>query len=113
MGRSVPNIIFCLLLACFAALCFGSVFAVSDAFIDTRSLPKWYAFALGLSLVVAAMALSGREGRDLVRRRFYLLVLSVVAACLAQAVYGILQFFRFLPAFGNSPFRGGSAIPPG
>lgn len=113
MGRYVPNIIFCLLLACFAALCFGSVFAVSDAFIDTRTLPKWYAFALGLSLVIAAMALSGREGRDLMRRRFYLLVLIVITVCLAQAVYGIFQFLHILPAFGKLRVTGSFDNPAG
>lgn len=113
MGRYVPNITFCLLLACVAALCFGSVFAVSDAFIDTRTLPKWYAFALGLSIIVSAMALSGREGRDLMRYRFYLLVLIVVTACLAQAVYGILQFLHILPAFGKLRVTGSFDNPAG
>lgn len=91
----------------------GTLFVVSDAFIDTRTLPKWYAFALSLSLVIAAMALSGPEGRDLMRRRFYLLVLIVVTACLAQAVYGILQFFQFLPAFGKLPVTGSFDNPAG
>lgn len=113
MGRYVPDIIFFLLLACFAALCFGTVFTVSDAFIDTRILSKWYAFALGLSLVITAAAIVGQQGRDLMRRRFYLLVLVVVAVCLVQAVYGILQFFHILPAFGKLPVTGSFDNPAG
>ncbi len=97
------------MLGCFAALCVGTVFTVSDAFIDTRSLPKWYALALGFSLVLAAAI----SGRDLIRRRFYLLVLIVAATCLAQAVYGILQFFQFLPAFGKFRVTGSFDNPAG
>lgn len=108
--RNIPSYAFIVL---FAGLCVGTMFAVSGSFIDTRTLPKWYAFVLGLSLVLVTMAVTGRKGRDLVRRQFYLLLLIVAAACMAQAAYGILQYFSILPAFGKLRITGSFDNPAG
>lgn len=106
--KNVPLVLF---LLCFASLCLGTLFAVSDSFVDTRILPKWYAFCGGAALVTAAIALA--SPRERLIRNLHLLFLIVTTACLGQAIYGILQYTHILPAYGKLPVTGSFDNPAG
>lgn len=86
----------------FAGLCAGTLLATSDAFIDSRILPKRYAFAFGIAAVLTVAAIAGHTDRDRFRKQAAQhCVVIIGAVCLIEAVIGMLQFVQLWPAYGK------------
>lgn len=85
----------------FAILCAGTLLTTSDAFIDSRVLPKWYAFAFGITAVSAVATVVGNPDRGRFRKQTMQLCAAVVATCLVEVIVGTLQFVQLWPASGK------------
>lgn len=86
----------------FAGLCAGTLLATSDAFIDSRILPKRYAFAFGIAAILTVAAIAGHTDRDRFRKQAAQhCVVIIGAVCLIEAVIGMLQFVQLWPAYGK------------
>lgn len=95
------------LLICFSLLCCGTLFAVSDCFVNARLLPKWYAFSYCIPAIIILFTLfnwrTTRFGICIPARYFYLILTT---CCLAQAMYGILQYCHLFTAYGSHRVTG-------
>ena len=86
----------------FAGLCAGTLLATSDAFIDSRILPKRYAFAFGIAAILTVATIADHTDRDRFRKQAAQhCVVIIGAVCLIEAVIGMLQFVQLWPAYGK------------
>jgi O-antigen ligase len=96
-------------------LCFGTLFASSDAFVNAQVTPKWWCFAFGTLALLAAAGI-----RFLLPPKAWQpsgvlpwLAVAVACACAAQAAYGILQYAGALPAANGFRVTGSFDNPAG
>lgn len=103
MAGKKRSLWFKLLLVFFAFLCFGTLFAVSASFVDTLMVPKWHAFFCGASAIILTLAFSSFRPKwsNICSEELGLLFLILITFCLAQAIYGVLQFAHILAPYGS------------
>jgi len=103
----------------FFLLCFGTLFLNSSSFVNVQTSAKWYAFvfvsAAGLTtLAVYAIIANLKNQRNLHFKNLVLPVcLIITILCFSQALYGIAQYMRLLPAIGNFKITGSFDNPAG
>lgn len=99
----------------FLFLCVGVLFARSNAVVDSRILPKWYAFAFGSAALLTTAAVIGlkRKEREPFGNNLDPLFSIPVAACFVQALYGLSQYAGLLPALGTFRITGSFDNPAG
>ncbi len=102
-----------LFLVLFCGLCLGALFTVSDSFVDSRTVPKWYAFYYGVSLLIISAILLRKIERGLFEKYRDFIFLIVVTCCLGQAIYGVLQYCGFLSAYNSFRVTGSFNNPAG
>lgn len=90
-----------ILFFCFFAICFGSMFFTSSAFVNMETAPKCYAALFGGVVFALAYIISSffaRNTTEDTNRMFFCLCSVIAVICTAQALYGILQYTGILPA---------------
>jgi len=83
----------------FAAMCVGSMFASSRAFVSEHVTPKVYFAVFGGAALASYWTVLQlfRCGVPPLREMVVLLCSLVSAVCTAQAIYGLLQAAGFMP----------------
>ena len=83
-------------------LIFGVLFLSSSSFVNAQTAPKWFCFIFVSSAILISFALFNLFSRKEIQFKDFILpvCLIITVLCFAQAVYGIAQYFRLLPAFG-------------
>lgn len=101
------------LIFCFFA---GTLFLRTSLFVNAQVTPKWYFGVLtGLMLVLTLIIafLSGRIKQLHSNSLLSKVCLVITILCLVQSVYGILQYFRVLPASNGLVVTGSFDNPAG
>ncbi|MDR1582757.1 MAG: O-antigen ligase family protein [Prevotellaceae bacterium] len=92
-AKVLTGLIFC--------LCLGTLFLSSSQFVNVQVTPKWYfAVFMGMLLALTAIAFLFSGQRQKSQYRFLLsqTCFIITVLCVAQSMYGLLQYFGVLPA---------------
>ena len=100
----------------FSCLCAGSLFLSTPLFVSEQVAPKWYAAifcsaALALAYVIASFFVKGKG--DATENPAQAVCLIAAILCVAQAAYGMLQYFHVAAASNGFRVTGSFDNPAG
>lgn len=96
----------------FGILCVSALFAQSRSFTDSYIVPKWLIVLL-IALVIGFYWSVRRLFAKPLKVNMCWMGIGVVAVCLSQALYGLLQYFRLLPSHSLYQITGSFDNPAG
>jgi len=86
----------------FFLLCFGTLFLMGSSFVNIQTTPKWFCFIFASSAILLFFVLFSLFSTKEIQFKNFILPVCLIITGLSftQAVYGIAQYFRLLPALG-------------